>query len=255
MNSDTITTNAEVTVVTGVGGMALACARRLAPGRRLVLASRTASRLESAAEVLRSEGYDVHEIVTDVSDPDAVRELAKRAGDLGRVRSVVHTAGVSPVQAPVDQIVAVDVMGTAYLLDAFLEYATPGMVVVCVSSSSAAMAQFPPPELERALAMTPTGRLAELPVFTDPSLTGGAAYAIAKRSNQVRVQAASMPYGRKGARVVSISPGIICTRMGQSELQGASGERIRSMVTASGTGRLGTSEDIASVGRGASCRS
>ena len=74
-------------------------------------------------------------------------------------------------------------------------------------------------------------------MFTDPSLTA-AAYAIAKRSNQVRVQAASMPYGRKGPRVVSISPGIISTRMGQSELQGASGERIRSLVTASGSAAM-----------------
>ena len=103
----------DVVVVTGIGGIALACARRLSRGRQLVLASYHQGRLAQAADLLRSEGYAVHDVVTDVSDPDDVAGLAKRAADLGRLAAVVHTAGVSPVQAPLDRIITVDVLGTA----------------------------------------------------------------------------------------------------------------------------------------------
>jgi NAD(P)-dependent dehydrogenase (short-subunit alcohol dehydrogenase family) len=245
-NSSTDAATDEVVVVTGIGGIALACARRLARGRQLVLASYHEGRLAQAADLLRSEGYAVHDVVTDVSDPDHVAGLAKRAADLGRLAAVVHTAGVSPVQAPLDRIITVDVLGTAYVLDAFLEYAVAGTVVVCISSSAAAMATLPP-ELERALALSPTSELAGLPVFTSGSLESGAAYAIAKRANQLRAQSASVPYGRRGARVVSLSPGVVCTRMGRAELDGPSGDRMKALIAASGTGRVGTSDDIAGV--------
>ena len=227
---------AEVVVVTGVGGIALASARRLASGRRLVLASRTESRLTQAAQTLRCEGHDVHERLTDVSDPGDVRALAEYAASLGRLRTVVHTAGVSPLQATVDQIISIDVLGTAHMLDAFLDHVVTGTVMVCVSSSSGAMITLPP-DVERALATTPTSELAGLPVFTSTPLDSGMTYAIAKRANQLRVRASSIPYGRGGARVVSVSPGLICTRMGHAELEGPSGARTRSLISLSGMGR------------------
>lgn len=237
---------AEVVVVTGAGGMGIAVARRLGPGRQLVLADRAEDLLERVATTLRGEGHWVQTVPTDVSRQADVERLASTAADLGKLVAVVHTAGVSPVQASADRVVAVDVLGTAYLLDAFLERATPGLVVVCIASMAGAMVP-QPPEVERALALTPTAELAGLPVLDPTGLVPELAYPLAKRANQLRVEAVATAYGRRGARVVSLSPGVISTPMGQAELDGSSGEVMRGLVDASGTGRLGTPDDIAGV--------
>jgi NAD(P)-dependent dehydrogenase (short-subunit alcohol dehydrogenase family) len=102
------------------------------------------------------------------------------------------------------------------------------------------------PEVEQALATIPAESLPSLPLF-DTSTHPGIAYAYAKRANQVRVRAASLSWGSKGARVVSISPGVIATPMGRQELEGASGEHMRQLIDASGTGRIGTPDDVAAA--------
>lgn len=234
----------EVVVVTGAGGMGLAISRRLGSGRRIVLADFDATVLAGAGEVLRGEGHDVTEVPIDVSDGDQVAALAARSAGMGRLTSVVHTAGVSPVQAGPGRIVAVDIVGTAHVLDAFLEHAVAGMAVICIASMAGSMFTLSP-EAEQALAATPTAHLSGLPLLDAGSLDSGSAYAIAKRANQLRVQAAATAYGRKGARVLSISPGVIATPMGRAELDGPTGQIMRSMVESSATGRLGTPDDIA----------
>lgn len=103
-------------------------------------------------------------------------------------------------------------------------------------------------DFERRLATTPTATLLDLPELADSAIAEpGFAYGIAKRANQVRVRAASVPWGRRRARVNSISPGVISTPMGVAELNGPSGEFMQSMVSGSGTGRLGTPDDIAAA--------
>lgn len=236
----------DVIVITGLGGMGLATARRLGSGRQLVLADHAQELLERVADTLRGEGHTVDSLRVDVADPRSVERLAQHAGALGSLRAVVHTAGVSPVQASPERIIQVDVLGTAHVLDAFLPFVTHGSVAVCIASMAGTLVPLPP-EAERALATTPTSQLAGLPMLDPKNLESGAAYSVAKRANQLRVQAASIPWGRRGGRVVSVSPGIISTPMGQAELQGPHGEAIRAMIQASGTGRTGTPDDIASA--------
>jgi NAD(P)-dependent dehydrogenase (short-subunit alcohol dehydrogenase family) len=236
-----------VVVVTGIGGMGLAVARRLGPGSRLLLADVSESALREAAEVLRVEGHDVVEQETDVSDAESVAALASAAMELGRVDVVVHTAGVSPVQASVDAILRVDLLGTALVLDAFTSAIAPGGAGVIIASMAGTMFS-PDPDLERRLAMTPTSTLLELPELAEGAIANpGSAYGLAKRANQLRVRAASVPWGRRRARVNSISPGVISTPMGAAELSGPSGEFMLSLVAGSGTGRLGTPDDIAAA--------
>ena len=198
----------EVVVITGAGGMGLAIARRLGTGRHVVLADVIERALGDATRMLKGEGHQVHPVVTDVSDPGAVASLAAVAAGLGRIRTIVHTAGVSPVQASPDRIVLVDVIGTALLLDAFLPYAQAGTVAICIASMAGTMASLPA-EDERGLATTPTAELASLSILDPATMNPGSAYGIAKRANQLRVRAAAIAWGRRGARVVSISPGII----------------------------------------------
>jgi NAD(P)-dependent dehydrogenase (short-subunit alcohol dehydrogenase family) len=241
-----MTHTSEVIVVTGLGGMGLAIARRLGAGRSLVLADFSTEALEKATELLAGEGHDVTAVATDVSDQASVRALAESAAALGSLRAIVHTAGLSPVQAGPAAIVAVDVMGTAHVLDEFGAIAKQGSVAVCIASMAGTMAQVAP-EVEHAFAVTPTAELAALAELDPGNLDPGAAYSIAKRANQVRVRAASVAWGMRGGRTVSISPGIISTPMGQAELAGPAGDQMRHMIGISGVKRLGTPDDIAAV--------
>jgi NAD(P)-dependent dehydrogenase (short-subunit alcohol dehydrogenase family) len=236
-----------VVVVTGIGGMGLAIARRLGSGSTLVLADVNEGALRSAADELRAEGYRIVEQVTEVSDQTSVGALAEGAANLGGVEVLVHTAGVSPVQAPVEAVLRVDLLGTALMLDAFGAVIAPGGAAVFVASMAGTMAPHQS-DLEFRLATTPTAELLDLPELSgDVMLDPATAYMMAKRANQVRVRAAALVWGHRQARVNSISPGIISTPMGNVELDGPHGEFMRAMVTGSPTGRVGTPHDIASA--------
>lgn len=237
----------EVVVVVGVGGMGESIARRQGPGKTLLLADFRAESLERTAEALREDGYEVNTHVVDVSSRESVASLAGAAAAAGTVTQVAHTAGLSPAQAPADAILRVDLLGVALVLDAFAEVISSGGTGVVIASMAGTIAApgFPT-EVEAALRLTPTDELLALPLWKSPSFANpGAAYSAAKRANQLRVQAASVTWGARGARINSISPGVISTSMGQQELDSGSGPQMRAMVQASGLGRAGTSEEIA----------
>jgi NAD(P)-dependent dehydrogenase (short-subunit alcohol dehydrogenase family) len=236
----------EVVVVTGAGGMGEAVVRRLGSGVSVVLADFNDAHLESVAEGLRREGYSVHPVRTDVSSADDVAALAMVAADLGSIRCLVHTAGLSPTQATAQQIVTIDFIGTARMLDAFEPHVRPGTVAVCIASSAATFATLTA-ETEHLLATAPTDELSSLPVLDPSTLDAGMAYVVAKRGVQVRVEAAALAWGQRGGRVVSLSPGIIATPQGNEELAGRSGDGMRAMIAMSALKRLGTPDDIAAA--------
>ncbi|MGW4972459.1 SDR family oxidoreductase [Streptomyces albidoflavus] len=234
-----------VVVVIGVGGMGEAIARRQGPGNRLLLADFDEATLAAVAERLRGQGHEVVTQAVDVSSASSVTALAEAAAGLGPVTQVVHTAGLSPVQASPAAVLRVDLLGTALVVEEFGHVVAPGGAGVVIASMAGHMLRTPlSAEQESALAHTPAGELLRLP-FADPEALGQGAYGLAKYGNRLRVQAASAAWGARGARINSVSPGVIATPMGQQELDGASGRTMRAMVAASGTGRLGTPEDIA----------
>ncbi|MCO6748549.1 SDR family oxidoreductase [Streptomyces albidoflavus] len=234
-----------VVVVIGVGGMGEAIARRQGPGNRLLLADFDEATLAAVAERLRGQGHEVVTQAVDVSSASSVTALAEAAAGLGPVTQVVHTAGLSPVQASPAAVLRVDLLGTALVVEEFGHVVAPGGAGVVIASMAGHMLRTPlTAEQESALAHTPAEELLRLP-FADPEALGQGAYGLAKYGNRLRVQAASAAWGARGARINSVSPGVIATPMGQQELDGASGRTMRAMVAASGTGRLGTPEDIA----------
>ncbi|GAA5026619.1 SDR family oxidoreductase [Microbacterium fluvii] len=239
----------DVLVIIGVGGMGEAIARRSGSGRKLLLGDFNEELLERVAASLSGDGFDVETAKVDVSSLKSVTALADTAAALGPVRGVVHTAGLSPAQAPTPAILSVDLLGVAHTLDVFAPVMAPGGAGVVIASMAGTMAAMQmPAELEGALASTPTAQLLDLPFLQGEAVPNpGAAYSFAKRANQLRVQAASLEWGRHGARVNSISPGIISTPMGQQELASESGAQMRQMISGSATGRLGTPGDIAAA--------
>jgi NAD(P)-dependent dehydrogenase (short-subunit alcohol dehydrogenase family) len=228
-------------VITGAGGMGLACARRLGSGRRLLLADFNTELLKSVADELSGQGFNVATHQLDVADPEAVRALA--AAVQGRCRAIVHTAGVSPTMAKPDRIYAVDLVGTALVLDAFLPIATTGTVAVMIASMAGEFGGLKP-ELERQLAVAPTSELLGLVAALPESQDSGSAYCVAKRGNQLRVQAAAPAWGKRGARVVSISPGLISTPMGKLEMNQPI---VSGLLSITPMGRAGTADDIAAA--------
>ena len=238
---------ADVIVITGAGGMGAAVARRIGSGSTVLLADADEQVLGREVAGLAALGHDVVGQVVDVSDQASVEALAATAADRGPVAVVVHTAGLSPVQATVDAILRVDLLGTALVLDAFGAVISPGGAGVFVASMAGTMATLDP-GFERRLATTATGDLLALAELAPGAVPDPAtAYVVAKRANQLRVRAASLAWGRRGARVNSVSPGVIATPMGAAELEGPNGPVMRALLDGSGMGRIGTPEDIAGV--------
>ncbi|MFE7270396.1 SDR family oxidoreductase [Streptomyces sp. NPDC057623] len=233
-------------VVIGVGGMGQSMARRQGAGKKVLLADFDERVLSTAAEALLGEGYDVVTSPVDVSSRSSVADLAERAAELGDVTEIVHTAGLSPAQAPVAAILAVDLLGVALTLEEFGRVVAHGGAGVVLSSMAGHLTPPLDAEQERALAHTPADELLDLPFLTQVA-SGAVGYGLAKRANHLRVQAAAVAWGRRGARINSISPGVISTPMGQQELAGDSGTAMRAMVDASAAGRLGTPADIAAA--------
>lgn len=237
----------DVLVVVGTGGMGEAIARRSGAGQQVLLADFDEAALERVGTALTGDGFAVTTQQVDVTSRDSVAALAAAAAELGPVRRVVHTAGLSPQQAPTAAVLKVDLYGVAVGLEEFGKVIAPGGAGVVIASMAGALAvgRFPA-ELEGALISTPTEELLSLPFLQEGALPdSGAAYSIAKRANQLRVHAAATDWGARGARINSISPGVISTPMGQHELAGESGASMRTMIEASGTGRIGTPSDIA----------
>ena len=237
-----------VLVVIGAGGMGRVIAGRLGAGRTVLLADVNEDTLRAGADRLATDGHHVATHLVDVSSRESVAGLARAAGSMGPVVQVAHTAGLSPAQAPAAAILAVDLVGVALVLDEFERVVAPGGAGVVIASMAGHMAPPLPPDQETLLATTAAEELLQLPFAGPEQVTdAGAAYALAKRANLVRVQAASGPWGRHGARINSISPGIISTSMGQLELESEVGPIMRAMISSSATGRLGTPDDIAAA--------
>lgn len=238
----------QVVVVIGVGGMGEAIARRQGPGRKLLVADFNQETLESLASSLTSDGYDVSAQHVDVGSPESVHALAQAAASAGAVTQLVHTAGLSPTQASAEAILRVDLFGVAAVLEVFGEVIAADGAGVVIASMAGHMMGDLSPDQQKDLATASLDRLLALSYLQPDHVSEpGHAYAVAKYANRLRVMAESVRWGKRGARLNSISPGVIATPMGREELGGDSGLVMRAMVDASGTARLGTPFDIANA--------
>lgn len=238
----------DVVVVIGAGGIGQAIARRQGFGKAVLLADFNEDTLDAAAKGLEETGYKVTAQRVDVSSRESVRLLANAAAGMGSVVQIVNTAGLSPNMAPPERVLAVDLLGVALVLEEFGRVVAVGGAGVVISSMAGYMPPPLPPEQDEALARTPADELLQLP-FLGPEAVpnSGVAYGLSKRANHLRVQAASISWGERGARVNSISPGIIATPMAQHEMDSPVGAVYQSMIESSSSGRVGTPDEVASA--------
>jgi NAD(P)-dependent dehydrogenase (short-subunit alcohol dehydrogenase family) len=238
----------DVVVIIGSGGIGQAIARRQGCGKIILLADNKAGVLAEAATALSHASYNVETQLVDVTSRASVRALADRAAALGNVTQVINTAGLSPNMAPPAKVLAVDLYGVALVFDEFERVIAPGGCGIVISSMAGHMPAPLPADQEHALAHTPTEDLLALPFLqADAVRDSMQAYGIAKKANHLRVQAASLSWGDKGARVNSISPGIIATPLAQHEMASESGPIYRAMIEASPAKRMASADEVASV--------
>ena len=237
-----------VTVVIGAGSIGQAIARRVSAGKHVVLADLRQENADTAAKVLLDAGFEVTTAVVDVSSRESVQALVQLATTIGEVTAVIHAAGVSPSQAPVSTILRVDLYGTALVLEVFGNVIAEGGSAVVIASQSGHRLPALTPEQNKALATTPVEELLELPMLQADQVSDPLhAYQISKRGNSLRVMAEAVRWGKRGARVNTISPGIIFTPLARDELSGPRGEGYQRMIDLSAAGRGGTPDEVGSV--------
>jgi NAD(P)-dependent dehydrogenase (short-subunit alcohol dehydrogenase family) len=238
----------DVVVIIGSGGIGIAIARRQGIGKTVLLSDFNEQVMQSAAQELRGASYAVETHLVDVASRDSVHKLATFAASLGKVMQVVNTAGLSPNMAPIDKILEVDLYGSAVVFDEFEQVISAGGAGLIISSMAGHMMPALPPEQDKALAFTPTEELLDLPFLKGDAVPNTlVAYMMAKRANHLRVQASAISWGAKGARVNSISPGIIVTPLARHELESEIGDIYRAMVEASPVKRMAPPDEIASA--------
>ena len=237
-----------VTVVIGAGSIGQAIARRVSAGKHVVLADLRQESADTAAKVLLDAGFEVTTAVVDVSSRESVQALVQLATTIGEVTAVIHAAGVSPSQAPVSTILRVDLYGTALVLEVFGNVIAEGGSAVVIASQSGHRLPALTPEQNKALATTPVEELLALPMLQADQVSDPLhAYQISKRGNSLRVMAEAVRWGKRGARVNTISPGIIFTPLARDELSGPRGEGYQRMIDLSAAGRGGTPDEVGSV--------
>jgi len=239
----------DVIVVIGAGLIGQAIARQVSAGKQVLLADIWQENADVPAKILADAGFNVTTAIVDVSSRASVHALVEAATALGEVSGVIHAAGVSPSQASPETILKVDLYGTALVLEEFGNVIALGGAGVVIASMSGHRLPALTAEQNAALAKTPADELLALPMLQLDQVTDPLnAYQISKRGNSLRVMAEAVRWGKRGARVNTISPGIIITPLANDELKGPRGAGYRRMMEVSAAGRAGTPDEVGALG-------
>ena len=238
----------DVMILTGAGQIGMAIARSMGYGKKIVIGDKKPENAQTIAKIMNDAGFDVEAVEMDLSSRESVKNLIAKAQEYGDISMLVNAAGVSPSQAPIEAILKVDLYGTAVLLEEVGRVIKEGGVGVTISSQSGHRMPALTPEEDEQLACTPTEELLNLDILQPENIKDTLhAYQMAKRCNEKRVMAESVKWGEKGARINSISPGIIVTPLAIDEFNGPRGDFYKNMFAKCPAGRPGTADEVANV--------
>ena len=238
----------DVMILTGAGQIGMAIARRMGYGMKIVIGDKKPENAQAIAEIMNNAGFDAEAMKMDLSCRDSILNLIKKAREYGEISMLVNAAGVSPSQAPIEAILKVDLYGTAVLLEEVGKVIRKGGVGVTISSQSGHRMPALSAEADEQLACTPTEELLDLEILKPENIKDTLhAYQMAKRCNEKRVMAEAVKWGERGARINSISPGIIVTPLAIDEFNGPRGDFYKNMFAKCPAGRPGTADEVANV--------
>lgn len=237
-----------VMLLTGAGQIGMAIARRVGYGMKIVIGDKRRENAEAIADTMNKAGFTTVPVEMDLSSRASILALIDTAQQYGEISMLVNAAGVSPSQASIETILKVDLYGTAVLLEEVGKVIGKGGVGVTVSSQSGHRMPALGIELDEQLATVPTEELLALEALQPKNIRDTLhAYQMAKRCNVKRVMAEAVKWGNRGARINSISPGIIVTPLALDEFNGPRGDFYRNMFAKCPAGRPGTADEVANV--------
>lgn len=238
----------DVMLLTGAGQIGMAIARRLGADKKIIIGDKNLHNAQNIAQIMTNAGFDTEAVEMDLSSRDSIKNMIAYAQKYGEIAMLVNAAGVSPSQAPIETILKVDLYGTAVLLEEVGKVIKRGGVGVTISSQSGHRMPALTPEQDEQLACTPTEDLLKLDLLQPENIHDTLhAYQLAKRCNVKRVMAEAVKWGERGARINSISPGIIVTPLAIDEFNGPRGDFYKNMFAKCPAGRPGTADEVANV--------
>ena len=238
----------DVILLTGAGQIGLAIARRMGHGKKIVVSDKNINNAQTVTKIMTEAGFDAVAVEADISSRKSILNMIAAAQKYGEIAMLINAAGVSPSQASVETILKVDLYGTAVLLEEVGKVIKAGGTGVTISSQSGHRMAALGAETDEQLAVTPAEELLQLEVLKPANIKDTLhAYQMAKRCNVKRVMAEAIKWGVKGARINSISPGIIVTPLALVEFNGPRGEFYKNMFAKCPAGRPGTADEVANV--------
>jgi NAD(P)-dependent dehydrogenase (short-subunit alcohol dehydrogenase family) len=249
----TFATRTRLLITGAAGGMGRACARLLGSTHDLVLTDVAQGPLDGLAEELRLDGYTV--VTARAGDLNDQALLDALVGDLDGDMpfKLVHTAGLSPSLGDWRAIMTINLIATDKLLNTVEPALRPGSCAVVIASTAGHM-RIPAPGVNELLDapqapgfLDGVGAMIEAIAAQSPAGPGGISYSFSKAAVIRQCERRAIAWGERGARIVTISPGLILTPMGRSELEKTEGAA--QLRDAAPVGRAGTSMDIALAAR------
>lgn len=238
----------DVILLTGAGQIGLALSRRMGHGKKIVVSDKNINNAQTVTKIMTEAGFDAVAVEADISSRKSILNMIAAAQKYGEIAMLINAAGVSPSQASVETILKVDLYGTAVLLEEVGKVIKAGGTGVTISSQSGHRMAALGAETDEQLAVTPAEELLQLEVLKPANIKDTLhAYQMAKRCNVKRVMAEAIKWGVKGARINSISPGIIVTPLALDEFNGPRGEFYKNMFAKCPAGRPGTADEVANV--------
>lgn len=238
----------DVMILTGAGQIGMAIARRMGYGMKIVIGDKRVENAQAVSRIMNEAGFDTAAMEMDLSSRASIQNLIAKAKEYGDISMLVNAAGVSPSQAPIEAILKVDLYGTAVLLEEVGKVIKRGGAGVTISSQSGHRMPALSAEADAQLATTPPEELLGLEILKPENIRDTLhAYQMAKRCNEKRVMAEAVKWGERGARINSISPGIVVTPLAIDEFNGPRGDFYKNMFAKCPAGRPGTADEIANV--------